>query len=122
MSEITSSAFNDSGCNLSSNTASASDVIRLIRELLRALGVNAESASLGALFHEKSANRLRRPGRRAISITRLCRRYLDHANGYYARKDGSTSTEAKNIEAALRLTRLTCGLTIDTKTEPGTSG
>ena len=88
--------------NISSNAAIAGDVARLIRELLLALGVKAELPGLGGQLHEKGVTPHRPPGRRAISITRLCRRYLEHANGYYARKDGSTSTETKSIEAALR--------------------
>jgi integrase len=84
------------------NVGNARDVARLIRELLVALGVKAELPNFGGLLNVNSAARARPPGRRAISITRLCRRYLEHANSYYARKDGSISTEAKTIEAALR--------------------
>lgn len=101
MSEATLIVPNDPN-GISRDAANARDLTRLIRELLVALGVKAESPDFGGLWNQKSAAHLSPPGRRAISITRLCRRYLEHADSYYARKDGSVSTEATNIEGALR--------------------
>jgi integrase len=87
---------------ISPDAGNAGEVARLIHELLLALGVKAELLDVGRALQATKAPRVRPPGRQAISIARLCRRYLEHASSYYARKDGSISTEAKTIEAALR--------------------
>src|SRR5215218_817028 len=87
--------------------ANVERAIRLFGEALTLLGIDPRASHVRRLL---AGTRGRRKGRRGNAVkpktvSWVCRRYMEHANTYYADSDGSSAREADNIGLALRVLR-----------------
>ncbi len=83
--------------NCETDSERQSRILSLVGQLLNELGVDpTDRATIKAL-----GDRHRRK-KRQLTISKLCWKYVEYADGYYLRPEGSSAHEGANIELALR--------------------